>query len=579
MQNSEIKEKSNLSISEKREIIDRIKKGLTNELIIDEFDKKNFKIDNKIVDKIRGEIEPDDAPIANLKAKSAPKIADALMKKFQEDQEDLKKGFMKYLQNESLLNTKSPEQIQQIFENKDRDSLINLLKELSLKDLIMIDTKDSKTINEQEIKELNPDHKQFFKVVIKAGKPEITPLKSDEIYGENGIDKSKEFVLINPGNGPACSSAQAIDRDSFIEALPYEAKLFQKGNPDLEIQYLVAINATIGPSNMDEIKAYNQTPTMASKRAREQVEKIYGPLLKDDQGNLLSDEKIIENFQKVRNFNASYGTVTANQQENALKGFMKDLGIKDEVAKEAMVGIRRLDLANIALHTNPQTTLVSIQGANDKLAQEYGANQDLPADKITKVGENGIIISPLNPQEVWNPRLKLTENDQKKELFIRTGADIILQKEQEKIDKVFAPREEESNAKDALRRFLRDKLREKRAEEINKKMELDLKDQPLEKNSNQNLSQARFDSSKIHNPPHFTGKAVPEDSQNNRDPNMVFKLAEAMIEAKDGREFLKRAEELSTSRANPDPIASTTLSRRFAERLKRGGADQPTTSR
>ena len=80
MQNSEIKEKSNLSISEKREIIDRIKKGLNNELIIDEFNKRNFTINNKIVDKIRGEIEPDDHPKANLKAKSAPKIADALMR-------------------------------------------------------------------------------------------------------------------------------------------------------------------------------------------------------------------------------------------------------------------------------------------------------------------------------------------------------------------------------------------------------------------------------------------------------------------------------------------------------------------
>ena len=139
MQNSEIKEKSNLSISQKREIIDRIKKGLSNELIIDEFDKRNFNIDSKIVDKIRGEIEQDDHPKANLKAKSAPKIADALMKKFQEDQEDFKKGFMEYLQNESLLNTKTPEQIQQIFESENKDSVINLLKELSLKDLIMID--------------------------------------------------------------------------------------------------------------------------------------------------------------------------------------------------------------------------------------------------------------------------------------------------------------------------------------------------------------------------------------------------------------------------------------------------------
>ena len=100
-------------------------------------------------------------------------------------------------------------------------------------------------------------------------------------------------------------------------------------------------------------------------------------------------------------------------------------------------------------------------------------------------------------------------------------------------------------------------------------MELDLKDQPLETNPHQDLSQARFNSSKIHNPPHFTGKVVVEDSQNNRDPNMVFKLVHAMMKAKYGSEFLKRAEELSTSRANPDHIESPTLSRRFAERLKR----------
>ena len=554
-------EKINLSISEKREIVERIKRGLNNEIIIDEFDKKNFKIDSKIVDKIRGEIEPDDAPIANLKAEYAPKIADALMRKFQEDQEDFKKGFMDYLQNASLLNSKTPEQIQQIFENKDRDSLITLLKELSVKDLIMIDIHESKTISEQDIKELNPDHKQFFKVVIKDGKPEITPLKSDEIYGENGIDKSKEFVLINPGNGPSCSSIQAIDKDMFIEALPYEAKLFQKGNSGSEIQYLVAINATMGPSNMDEIKAYNQTPTMASKRAQEQVEKIYGPLLKDDDGNLLSDEKIVENFQKVRNFNCSYGTMTANQQENALKDFMKDLGIKDEVAKEAMVGIRRLDLANIALHTNPQTTLVSIQGANDNFAQEYGANQNLPADGITKVGENGIIISPLNPQEVWNPRLKLTENDKKRELLIRTGAEIILDKEKEKIDKVFAPREEESDAKTALRKFLRDKLREKRAEEINKKKELDLKGQPLETNPNQDLTQARFDSSKIHNPPHFTGEAVPEDKSTSRDPGLIFKMAHAMMTAKDNEDFIIIASKIPLIQERPSISSSTLASR------------------
>ena len=49
MQNSEIKEKSNLSISEKREIIDRIKKGLNNELIIDEFNKRNFTINKKLL--------------------------------------------------------------------------------------------------------------------------------------------------------------------------------------------------------------------------------------------------------------------------------------------------------------------------------------------------------------------------------------------------------------------------------------------------------------------------------------------------------------------------------------------------
>ncbi|MFM7702447.1 MAG: hypothetical protein ACKO6C_03195, partial [Alphaproteobacteria bacterium] len=166
MQNSKTIEKFNLSISEKREIIDRIKKGLNNELIINEFDKRNFKIDKNIVDKIRGEIQLDDAPKANLKAKSAPKIADALMNKFQEKPDNVKNGFMEYLEKEALLNTKKPDQVLKIFENNDKDSLVNLLKELSLKDLFFIDANvNSKAISEAEIKALNPDHKQYFKVI------------------------------------------------------------------------------------------------------------------------------------------------------------------------------------------------------------------------------------------------------------------------------------------------------------------------------------------------------------------------------------------------------------------------------
>jgi len=577
MQNSEIKEKSNLTISEKREIIERINKDFTNQVIIDEFEKRNFKIDDKIVDKIRGEIQRDNPPKANLKAKSAPKIADALMNKFQEKPDDVKKGFMEYLEKEALLNTKTPEQVLKIFENNDKDSLVNLLKELSLKDLINIDANvNSKAISEEEIKALNPDHKQYFKVIIKDGKPEITALKSDEIYGKDGIDRNKEFVVINPGNGPANSAIQALDPEQFKAGLPYEAKLFQKGLKDTEIQYLVAINATMGKSNFDEIIEYNKKPEMTSARAEEQVKKIYGPLLKDENGEKFSDQQIIENLQKVRNFNASYGTVTANLQENALKKFMQDLGIDDKVAKEAMAGIRRLDLASVALHTDPNSTLVALQGANDELAKEWGANKDLPADGITKVGENGVIISPLNPQQVWNPRLKLTEKDKERELFIRTGADIILQKEQEKIDKAFASQEGESNAKGALRRFLRDKLREKRgelieqrAENINQQMQQDLQSQPLEQNPQQNLLDARFDSTKIHNPPHFTGVSVPEDSTTKRDGELVNKLAKAMFEAKSGNDYLKNAKELSTSRAELKPLTSPTLSRRFAERAKR----------
>ncbi|MFM8186019.1 MAG: hypothetical protein ACKN9I_03730, partial [Alphaproteobacteria bacterium] len=351
-------------------------------------------------------------------------------------------------------NTKKPDQVLKIFENNDKDSLVNLLKELSLKDLFFIDANvNSKAISEAEIKALNPDHKQYFKVIIKGGKPEITPLKSDEIYGENGIDRNKDFVVINPGNGFANSATQALDPEQFMAGVAYEAKLFQKRLEGTEIQYLVAINATMGPSNFDEIIKYNKNPEMTSARAKDQVGKIYSPPLKDKNGEKFSDQQIIENLQRVRNFNCSYGTVTANLQENALKKFMQDLGIQNEVVKQAMEGIRRLDLASVALHTEPKSTLVALQGANDELAKECGANQDLPADGITKVGENGVIISPLNPQQVWNPRLKLTQDDKERELFIRTGADKILQKEQEEIDKAFtfASKEGESKAKGALR--------------------------------------------------------------------------------------------------------------------------------
>ncbi|MFM7557720.1 MAG: hypothetical protein ACKO46_04025, partial [Alphaproteobacteria bacterium] len=172
--------------------------------------------------------------------------------------------------------------------------------------------------------------------------------------------------------------------------------------------------------------------------------------------------------------------------------------------------------------------------------------------------ENGVIISPLNPQQVWNPRLKLTQDDKERELFIRTGADKILQKEQEILHEGA--------------RYLRDKLREKRAEIMQK----DLQSQTLEQNPQQNLSEARFDSTKNHNPPHFTGDAVPEDSITKRDPELVYKLAKAMMEAKSGKDFLEKAKELSTSIAETMPLTSPTLRRRFEERAKRKENTCPT---
>ncbi|MFM7702435.1 MAG: hypothetical protein ACKO6C_03135, partial [Alphaproteobacteria bacterium] len=134
----------------------------------------------------------------------------------------------------------------------------------------------------------------------------------------------------------ANSATQALDPEQFMAGVAYEAKLFQKRLEGTEIQYLVAINATMGPSNFDEIIEYNKNPEMTSARAKDQVGKIYSPLLKGENGEKFSDQQIIENLQRVRNFNCSYGTVTANLQENALKKFMQDLGIKDEVVKQAM---------------------------------------------------------------------------------------------------------------------------------------------------------------------------------------------------------------------------------------------------
>ena len=524
-------------------IKDRISRSSLDDAIINEFS-SNFEISPEILRKIRSEIEVTakvTAKLAPLKETYLEPLANACLKKFSkknDDPEDFKKQLMD-ISYTPPAQKPTAESIDKIITAGRIEDYLDLLKSLEAKDLIKLDTdRKLQTIDQKDLEKIanESDLKSYFKITFdEKGAPTITPLDRDKIWGNGGMDTKEPFVLINPGNGGANTREQLTFSDYFDKSLLYEAKLFEKGHIGTSpTQYLVALNQTLGGVNFDLINAHNQNPNnFKTDYTTEQVKTIYGPLIQKD-GKALDDEKIIENLAKARNFNCSFGTVTANCQQNALVDYMRDLKINEKTIKSGIEGMRRLDLANVAMVSddkNPRPSTVIFQGQNDQLAP-IQKNAPLPADhanvSLVAAEENVAIVYQTFPHEVYNPGKKLTEEQKKQEDAIRKGAKIY----EERMEEFFG---EITNKFSKLVAGILKK-------DSQKSLEGDLK--------KVGLGDARFADPFLHSPNHATMPATPGNEVAGRDQNLSYSLIKDMMTRKDSKEVVSSTKEVLENSLN-----------------------------
>ena len=418
------------------------------------------------------------------------------------------------------------ESIDKIIADGKIEDYVNLLRPLEAKDLMNLDTnRKLQVIDQKDLENIEPKLKSYFKITFdEKGAPTITPLDRDKIWETGGMNKEEPFVLINPGNGGANKREQLTLSEHFDKSLLYEAKLFEKGHKGTPpTQYLVALNETAGGVNFDLINAHNKNPdSFKTDYATEQAKTIYGPLVQKD-GKALDDQEIINNLAKARNFNCSFGTVTANCQQNALVDYMRELGIQEKTIKAGIEGMRRLDLANVAKvsdNENPRPSTVIFQGANDQLApiQEKAS---LPADhtnvSLVEAKSNVAIVYQTFPVEVYNPAKKLTEEQKKQEGAIRNGAEIYEERTQKDSGN--------NKARSAILSYL-----------FKEKSQGDLKEHGLE--------DARFKDPSRHSPPHATMDATPGNEVAGRDKNLCYGLIKDTMERTSSKDVVESTKEV-----------------------------------
>lgn len=428
------------------------------------------------------------------------------------------------------------ESIDKIIADGRKEDYVNLLRPLEAKDLMNLDTnRKLQVIDQKDLENIANECnlKSYFKITFdEKGAPTITPLDRDKIWETGGMNKEEPFVLINPGNGGANKREQLTLSEHFDKSLLYEAKLFEKGHKDTPpTQYLVALNETAGGVNFDLINAHNKNPnSFKTDYATEQAKTIYGPLIQQD-GKALDDQEIINNLAKARNFNCSFGTVTANCQQNALVDYMRELGIQEKTIKAGIEGMRRLDLANVAKVSdddNPRPSTVIFQGANDQLApiQEKAL---LPADNtnvsLVEAKSNVAIVYQTFPVEVYNPAKKLTEEQKKQEEAIRNGAEIY----EERMGEFFV---DKSKVKPSLSDLTVKVLKK----DFKESSEDDLKKDDLDK--------ARFKDPSRHSPPHATMDATPGNEVAGRDKNLCYGLIKDTMERTSSKDVIKSTKEV-----------------------------------
>jgi hypothetical protein len=399
----------------------------------------------------------------------------------------------------------------------------------------------------------NQNEIMFYKVTFdQKMKPTITPLDSNKIWNkdEGGMDSSKPFVVINPGNGGTnkenlatlleeaskeslaeLTNSKIEKKDNIAEfekaLVGGEAKFFEKGLRSQfvtgERQYIVTVNEAGYPnragskSNMDLIKAHNINPEgFTTDYTKKQARLIYGPLVTekgvapDGSGVPLPDAQIIENLSKARSYNASFGTITANCQENALVGMMRSLKIARETIKTGVESMRRVDGPNMAgISKNGIFASAAIfEGSNDKLAEEFSIGGKVPPlpdghsnMDVASIGENRVKVYQKQPIEVYHPAKKPTQEEKVTENTVRHNLP-------ESFDTQL-PKHQRTNTQNTIKDKILGYI---------------------------GLDGLRFKDAYVHNAPHITCEATPGNEVKGRDPDRLYKLMADMMTRKDAKD-------------------------------------------
>ncbi len=379
----------------------------------------------------------------------------------------------------------------------------------------------------------------FYKVTFSSDihhSAAVTPLGKNQVWGEGGLDKTKPFIVINPGDtylnvanreelfndgNPKEVQAKTFKEGIIIPLVRIFERAAQKFNVAEERQYLVTVNAQGINNAGDLIRRHNESPDgFTTAHTQEQTRLIYGPLIAQN-GVPLSDEEIVTNLSKARNYNECFGAISANGQINSLVKMMQDLGISAAVIKNGVESMRRIDAPNISA-TNPgiSPSTVIFEGSNDQLAEKIMGTRSpsLPAGHsnidVLPIDDHRIKIYQKLPQQVYDLSRKMSSGQEAEKSKIVAG-----------LPKIYEKRFRNPETKEVGRfaKVAAQALAYKRQNAVLENMGLD---GPRKKDP------------RTHTLHHYTMPATPGNEVTGRDPDLLHKLMADMLTRENPRDVM-----------------------------------------
>lgn len=398
----------------------------------------------------------------------------------------------------------------------------------------------------------------FYKVTFSDSQPSVTPLAKNQVWGEDGLDRTKPFIVINPGDtflnvanredlfndgNPKEVQAKTFKEMILIPLVKIFERAAQKFNVTEERQYLVTVNAQGINKAGDLIRRHNEKPDdFTTAHTQEQAKLIYGPLIAHN-GIPFSDEEIVTNLSKARNYNECFGAISANGQINSLVQMMQDLGISVAVIKNGVESMRRIDAPNISatnLGISPSTVI--FEGSNDRLAAEtIGIRSPaLPADHanidVVPIDNHRIKIYQKLPEEVYDLSRKMSEKKEAEKSKIIAG-----------LPRIYEARARNPETK-TVGRF--EKI-------VAKALARNIQNEVLE---DMNLDGPRKKDPRTHTLHHYTMPATPRNEVTGRDPDLLHKLMADMLTREDPRDVMNYfRQEAEKKQSDPSKIIAERL--------------------